>query len=147
MNTNKLICHKIAKQKILFFPQIIYSSILSGVNDKMTIVKNAVDGVRHPMKIWVNKNNNGGSHVRQLGLSKDPSQYEAGEVVQTVLLSDIFEEAFRKSQPKNVIIKADIETFECRAFLGSPQGKNHLTNILVQCRITFSKWIYLVSIY
>ena len=118
--------------KILFSPQIIHSSILSGIHDKMTIVKNAVDGVRHTMKLWVNKNNNGGSQVRQLGLSKDPSQYQAGEVVQTVLLSDIFEEAFRQSQPKNVIIKADIETFECRAFLGSPQGENHFTNILVQ---------------
>ena len=118
--------------KNTLFPQIIHSSILSGIHDKMTIVKNAVDGVRHPMKLWVDKNNNGGSQVRQLGLSEDPSQYQAGEVVQTVLLSDIFEEAFRQSQPKNVIIKADIETFECRAFLGSPQGENHLTNILVQ---------------
>lgn len=105
--------------------KIIHSSILSGIHDKMTIVKNAVDGVRHPMKLWVDKNNNGGSQVRQLGLSKDPSQYQAGEVVQTVLLSDIFEEAFRQSQPKNVIIKADIETFECRAFLGSPQVFAH----------------------
>ena len=96
----------------------------------MTFVKNAVDGVRRQVKVWVNTKYNGRSHVKQLGASMTQSGMEAGEVVQTVLLSDIFKEALRQSQPNNVIMKVDIETFECRAFLGSPQGKNCCENIV-----------------
>ena len=96
----------------------------------MTFVKNAVDGVRRQVKVWVNTKYNGGSHVKQLGASMGQSGLVAGEVVQTVLLSDIFKEAFRQSHPNNVIMKVDIESFECRAFLGSPQGKNCCENIV-----------------
>ena len=85
----------------------------------MTFVKNAVDGVRRQVQIAVDKTNNGGSQIKELQTSET-----SVEVVQTVLLSDIFKEAFDQSLPKNVIVKADIETYECRTFLQSSQGEN-----------------------
>ena len=86
----------------------------------MTFVKNAVDGVRRQVQLDVDKKNNGGSGIKVLQTAADPSV----EIVDTVLLTDIFKEAFGQSLPKNVIIKADIETYECRTFLHSPQGLN-----------------------
>ena len=76
-----------------------------------------MDGVSGQVQIAVDKENNGGSRIKELQAA-DTSV----EVVDTVLLSDIFKEAFGQSLAKNVIIKADIETYECRTFLQSPQG-------------------------
>ena len=41
------------------------------------------------------------------------------ELVETVLLSDILDAAEAIEDPKQIIMKIDIELFECRAFLGS----------------------------
>ena len=81
----------------------------------MTLIQNAIDGVRRKVQMAVDEMNNGGSYIKEL---KDQS----ADVVETVLLSDIFHEALAQSKPKSVIIKADIETYECRAFLNSQQG-------------------------
>ena len=61
--------------------------------------------------------NNGGSYIKEL-------QDQSADAIETVLLSDIFNEALAQSQPKSVVIKADIETYECRAFLNSQQGNS-----------------------
>jgi len=98
--------------------RIMQSSILSGVNHQMTLVQNAVDGVRRKVQMSVDAMNNGGSYIKEL---KDQSV----DAIETVLLSDIFHEALAQSQPKSVIIKADIETYECRAFLNSQQVFGH----------------------
>jgi len=98
--------------------KIIHSSILSGVINRMTFVQNAVDGVRRKVQMVIDDKNNGGSYIKELD---DPSR----GAVEAVLLSDIFNEALLKSQPKSVVIKADIESYECRAFLNSPQVFEH----------------------
>jgi len=98
--------------------RIIQSSILSGVNPQMTFIQNAVDGVRRKVQMAVDGTNNGGSYIKEL---KDTSV----DVIETVLLSDIFQEAVAQSQPNSVVIKADIETYECRAFLNSQQVFEH----------------------
>ena len=98
--------------------QIIHSSILSGVNHRMTFVRNAVDGIRREVKMAVDGKNNGGSQITELS-----SSTKKEDIVHTVLLSDVFKVASLKSKPKNVVIKADIETYECQTFLNSQQGK------------------------
>jgi len=100
--------------------RIMQSSILSGVYHQMTFIQNAVDGVRRKVQMSVDRKNNGGSYIKEL-------QDESAEAIETVLLSDIFHEALTQSQPKNVVLKADIETYECRAFLNSQQVFAHPT--------------------
>jgi len=98
--------------------RIIQSSILSGVNHRMTFVQNAVDGVRRKVQMAVDGTNNGGSYIKEF---HDTSV----DAIETVLLSDIFQEAVSQARPKSVVIKADIETYECRAFLNSQQVFEH----------------------
>ena len=92
----------------------------------MTFVQNAIDGVRRKVHMVIDEKNNGASHLDE---SKEASKLDSGdslksdEVFETVLLSDVFNEAVAKSQPKSVIIKVDIELYECRAFLASQEGK------------------------
>ena len=84
----------------------------------MTFVRNAVDGIRREVKMAVDGKNNGGSQISELS-----SSTKKEDIVHTVLLSDVFKDAFLKSKPKNVVIKADIETYECQTFLNSQQGE------------------------
>ena len=71
--------------------QIIHSSILSGVNHKMTFVRNAVDGIRREVKMVVDDKNNGGSQISELS-----SSTKKEDIVHTVLLSDILKDALLK---------------------------------------------------
>ena len=88
----------------------------------MTFVQNAVDGVRRKVQMQIDGRNNGGSRIKE----SDGSIKEGS--VETVLLSDIFEEALDRHGQKSVVIKADIESYECRTFLNSQQGiQNHLS--------------------
>ena len=84
----------------------------------MTFVRNAVDGVRREVKMAVDGKNNGGSQISELS-----SSTKKEDIVHTILLSDVFKVASLKSKSKNVVIKADIETYECQTFLNSQQGE------------------------
>ena len=97
--------------------QMMVSSIMSAVNHRMTFLHNAVGGRREQAVININDSNNGASSV--VRNVNDSSM----ELVQTVLLQDIFNEAVMTISPKSVVIKADIEGSECQAFLASPEGK------------------------
>jgi len=97
--------------------KIMKSAVMSGLTDRMTIVQNAVDKVRREASMSINNINNGGSYVK----TAMSSSTDDNDVIKTVLLSDIFDAAVSHGQPDRIVIKADIERFECRAFLGSPQ--------------------------
>ena len=92
----------------------------------------------------INMNNNGGSYVElsraAVKTNKDNSKgHESGSdmnmddgqvSLQIIRLSDIFEDIKLQTnhKPTGVIIKMDIEHFECRAFLGSPELLRHEKN-------------------
>ena len=89
----------------------------------MILLQNAVDETRKKVTIESFSGNIGGSRVIN---SAENLVQERGfrEVVNSVLLSDIFGliSQLRKGKPTTtVIMKVDIETFECKAFLGSPK--------------------------
>ena len=94
------------------------SALKSGLVNKMTFAQNGIDEIRRTAYMDINKKNNGGSYV---GKTNDNTPNTIS--LQTVLLSDVFD-AIRKHAsplPSCVIMKIDIEQFECHAFLGSPQ--------------------------
>lgn len=93
------------------------SANLSGVLPRITFIQNGVDEVRRKAVIKINNHNNGASFVR---LPEDVvEESETDQALQTVLLSDILESAKIQENPKQFIIKIDVELFECRVFLGS----------------------------
>ena len=98
------------------------SLVHSKLTDKMVVVQNALDGYRHKTTMVVDQTNNGGSHLssesHNTELSKDPNSI----TVNAVLLSDVVNAAVAVEKPKHIVMKVDIEMFECRAFLGSPEG-------------------------
>lgn len=117
------------------------SALISGVTDRIKFVQNGVGEQRRNASMNVNLSNNGGSFV-EVSNSKirrnedDFRGYEYGvdmnidygEVsLEIILLSDIFEDikSHTTHKPTGVVMKMDIEQFECRAFLGSPELLRH----------------------
>ena len=94
------------------------SSVLSGTSDQLVMIQNAIDDVRRNVTMSIVKANNGGSHIQ----TSDEQPSKTMET-RTVLLSDVILEAVKVERPKHIVIKMDIESYECKAFLGSPDGK------------------------
>ena len=94
------------------------SSVLSRTSDRLVMIQNGIDETRRNVTMSILQTNNGGSHIQ----TSDEQPSKTMET-QTVLLSDVILEAVKVEQPKHIIIKMDIETYECKAFLGSPDGK------------------------
>ena len=65
----------------------------------------------------------GGSHIQTSDPQLTDEQVLKTVETRTVLLSDVILEAVKVERPKHIIIKMDIESYECKAFLGSPEGK------------------------
>ena len=114
------------------------SGLKSGTTDKLTIIQNAVAEIRRTGFMNIDKRNNGGSFLE---LTKNQSlkmeqarPNTTNDALQTVLLKDIFEAIKTNVVPKplTVLMKIDIEHFECRAFLGSPEilRQNQDVNLL-----------------
>ena len=93
------------------------TATLSKTSDRLVMVNNAVDNFRHNAHM-APVTDNGGGRMDESGDTPAPD----AEEIQTVLLSDIINKAVEVEQPKNIIMKIDIETYECRAFMGSPEG-------------------------
>ena len=98
--------------------QMWYSSILSGINHRMTFVKNAIAGTRKELIVKENEVNNGASTM----VDTRWAIRGESESVQSLLLSDLYAEAKKSSPSSNVFMKVDIEGYECEAFLQSPKG-------------------------
>ena len=86
--------------------------MLSKTSERLVMVNNAVDNFRHE------------AHMAPGEDRMDESGDFApdAEETKTVLLSDIINKAVEVEQPKNIILKIDIESYECRAIMGSPEG-------------------------
>ena len=95
-----------------------YSSILSGINHRMTFVKNAIAGTRKELIVKENEVNNGASTM----VDTRWAIRGESESVQSILLSDLYAEAKKSSPSSNVFMKVDIEGYECEAFIQSPKG-------------------------
>ena len=109
------------------FPfQILRSVVINGFMNRFTVAQNAVDWVRRKGLMSIQDGNFGASSLK---VENETRAIIHQEPTSTVLFSDIFDAAVKQSQPDEIIIKADIEHFECRAFLGSPQGKTYCISI------------------
>ena len=85
----------------------------------MNFIQNGVDNERRQAKLIEVGANNGASYLSLPDYSV--SKWGVKESVQTVLLSDILQAIEIVSNPKQIIIKIDIELYECRAILGAAE--------------------------
>jgi hypothetical protein len=111
------------------------SANLSGILSKIKFIQNGVDEDRRKAVIKINKGNNGASYVRLPENTANESKYDQN--LETVLLSDIIEAATITESPKQIVVKIDVELFECRVFLGSsslfdPPQKVPITAIIME---------------
>ena len=86
--------------------------MLSKTSDRLVMVRNAVDNFRHKAHMAPGEDR----------MDESGDFAPKAEETQTVLLSDVINKAVEVEQPKNIIVKIDIESYECRAFMGSPDG-------------------------
>ena len=107
---------------------------------KIRFIQNGVDEVRRKAVFRVDKLNNGGSYIRlpQTVINKENPKDQ--ELIETVLLSDILDAAKEIEKPTQVIIKIDIELFECRAFLGSAKEFKQPQDVPITAIIM--EWVY-----
>ena len=117
----------------------------SGILHNIKFIQNGVDEVRRKTVVCVDKLNNGGSYVKLPQKQQQPVINKCGnqsdqEPIQTVLLSDIIEAARVIENPTEIVIKIDIELFECRAFLGSPNIFNQPQDVPIVAIIM--EWLY-----
>ena len=99
------------------------SSLKSNLTDQVVFVQNGIDETRRNTTMHIDKKNNGGSFVDfepSVGRRKQHLDGFKKEhpVIETVLLSDVVEAAVMQENPSRIIIKMDIEGFECKAILG-----------------------------
>ena len=120
------------------------SALMSGLIDRIKFVQNGVGEQRRNASMNINLNNNGGSFVEvsnsKIRTNEDDLrgyEYEVdmnmdyrGVSLEIILLSDIFQDikSHTNHKPKGVVMKMDIEQFECRSFLGSPELLRHAKN-------------------
>ena len=114
------------------------SANASGILDKMKFIQNGVDEVRRKAIVKVDEYNNGGSYVNL----PESVMYEgpADQQLETVLLSDVIEAAKTLENPKQIVIKIDVELFECRTFLGSSKVFNQPQEVSITAIIM--EWVF-----
>ena len=96
--------------------------MLSDVLDKMVFIQNGMDEIRRNITMNIDVDNNGGSFV-DLDNSFTSNTHLEGykkekPIIETALLADLIEAVTLQERPSKIIIKMDIEGFECRAILG-----------------------------
>lgn len=96
--------------------------MLSGVLDKMVFIQNGMDEIRRNITMHIDVDNNGGSFVDLDNYLTDRTQLEGYKkerpIIETALLADLLKAVTLEERPSKIIIKMDIEGFECRAILG-----------------------------
>ena len=112
--------------------------MLSGVLDKMVFIQNGMDEIRRNITMNIDVDNNGGSFV-DLDNSFTSNTHLEGykkekPVIETALLADLIEAVTLQERPSKIIIKMDIEGFECRAILGTNEVSflRHLIKVFDQ---------------
>ena len=96
--------------------------MISNLTDNLVFVQNGIDQVRRNITMHIDKDNNGGSFV-DLDTSIQSTKHLEGykkeqPLIETILLEDLLQASLTYEKPSRIVIKMDIEGFECRAILG-----------------------------
>ncbi len=118
------------------------AAIYENVQDKITLIKNAVSNKRNELKLLqkVSSNIGGQGLLHKKALSKyDSTKYDKNYLVETIILDDIvnFIPKLNNSNQtyKKAILKIDIEGYEPFAFLSSKALFTHL-----DIRVILMEW-------
>ena len=99
-----------------------YSATISRILSNVIFIQNGIDEIRRNITMHIDKNNNGGSFVdlqsSLTGTSHLVGYKKVQPMIETILLGDLLQAVFEEENPTKIIIKMDIEGFECRAILG-----------------------------
>ena len=99
-----------------------YSATMSSILSNVIFIQNGIDEIRRNITMHIDKNNNGGSfvdlHSSLTGTSHLVGYNKLQPMIETILLGDLLQAVSDEENPKKIIIKMDIEGFECRAILG-----------------------------
>ena len=99
-----------------------YSATMSGILSNVIFIQNGIDEIRRNITMHIDKNNNGGSFVdlnsSLTGTSNLVGYKKVQPMIETILLVDLLQAVSDEENPTKIIIKMDIEGFECRAILG-----------------------------
>ena len=95
----------------------------SNLVDKIVLVRNGIDEIRQNTTMQIDMDNNGRSFLDVHPSYTKPKHLfgfkKNYRIIETVLLSDIVNAAVGHENPSHLIMKMDIEMFECRAILGN----------------------------
>ena len=98
------------------------SATISRILSNVIFIQNGIDEIRRNITMHIDKNNNGGSfvdlHSSLTGTSHLVGYKKVQPMIETILLGDLLQAVFEEENPTKIIIKMDIEGFECRAILG-----------------------------
>ena len=99
-----------------------YSATISRILSNVIFIQNGIDEIRRNITMHIDKNNNGGSFVdlqsSLTGTSHLVGYKKVQPMIETILLADLLQAVSDEENPTKIIIKMDIEGFECRAILG-----------------------------
>ena len=97
--------------------------MMSNLMHQVVFIQNGIDEIRRNITMHIDEDNNGGSFVDLVSTSIGNTTHLKGykeeqPVIETVLLGDVLQAAIAQENPSKIVMKMDIEGFECRAILG-----------------------------
>ena len=99
-----------------------YSATMSSILSNVIFIQNGIDEIRRNITMHIDKKNNGGSfvdlHSSLTGTTHLVGYKKRQPMIETILLGDLLQAVSDEENPTSIIIKMDIEGFECRAILG-----------------------------
>eukprot|EP00094_Tigriopus_californicus_P009283 TCALIF_08950-PA protein Name:"Protein of unknown function" AED:0.00 eAED:0.00 QI:122/1/1/1/0/0/3/163/190 len=102
---------------------MFHASLLDGTSNSMTILENAIDMYEHEAIIQKNVENLGGSYLTPQihGLDQLNPNTVHIPAVRLVQILHLISNHTTQTERQTVVMKMDIEKYECRAFLGSSE--------------------------
>ena len=96
--------------------------MMSNLLDNVIFVQNGIDKVRRNITMHIDEDNNGGSFVDLDDSINSRARLEGYKkeqpTIETALLGDLLKATMAHDKPTRIVVKMDIEGFECRAILG-----------------------------
>ena len=108
--------------------------MISNLLDNVIFVQNGIDKVRRNITMHIDEDNNGGSFVDLDDSINSRARLEGYKkeqpTIETALLGDLLKATMAYDKPTRIVVKMDIEGFECRAILGKKYFKRKCFIIL-----------------